>query len=198
MYARYSTLEFDAERLDDVRAHFAAEAAAGAGPAAQPGWRGSLVLETPTPGRLRAVTLWDSAEHFTRFHSGQRHSGINRTFDGLGVEVTEREAASTVVPPVLAGGHVRSVTVRIAAAERARTEEYWLSTGRTLILRQPGAVSAEGYWTDEEFTLLVSWTDERAAALFLASADHAAFAEGMGTGPGDVVARRAMDRITRR
>lgn len=193
MYARYSTLEFDAERRGEVVGYFGTEGTAG--PSGRPGWRGSVVLESEVPGRLRTVTFWDSAEHFTTFHAGQAHSGINTSFAELGVRVTEREGADTVLPPVITGGHVRAVTVRIASARRPEVEGFWREHGRALILRQPGAIRAEAFWTGEEFTLLMEWVDEAAAAAFVTGADHVAFAEGMGTTPEDVVSRRGMNRI---
>lgn len=194
MYARYSTLEFDAGKRAEVVGYFGAEGTAG--PSGRPGWRGSVVLESEIPGRLRTVTFWDSARHFTDFHSGQAHSGINNSFADLGVRVTEREGADTVLPPIIAGGHVRAVTVRIAAERRPGVEEFWRERGRPLILRQPGAIRAEAFWTGEEFTLLMEWVDEAAAAAFVTRDDHVEFADGMGTGPEDVVSRRGMNRIS--
>ncbi|WP_283134452.1 antibiotic biosynthesis monooxygenase [Rhizohabitans arisaemae] len=193
MYARYSTLEFDADKRGEVVGYFGAEGTAG--PSGRPGWRGSVVLESEVPGRLRTVTFWDTAQHFTDFHSGQAHSGINNSFAELGVRVTEREGADTVLPPVIAGGHIRAVTVRIAEERTDEVEAFWRSRGRALILGQPGAVRAEAFWTGTEFTLLMEWVDEDAALTFVASQDHVEFANGMGTGPDDVVSRRGMNRI---
>ncbi|GII97026.1 hypothetical protein [Sinosporangium siamense] len=193
MYARYSTLDFDAAKRDDVVGYFASEGTSG--PSGRPGWRGSVVLESETPGRLRAVTFWDTAEHFTTFHSGQAHAGINTSFAELGVRVTEREAAHTVTPPVITGGHVRAVTVRIPAERKESVETFWRERGRPLILSQPGAVRAEAFWTGDEFTLHMEWADESDALVFVASRDHVEFAEGMGTVPGDIVSRRGMNRI---
>lgn len=199
MYARYSTLAFDAERREEVIDHFRREGTSG--PSGRRGWRGSCLLEPDAPGEVRTLTLWDSAEDFERFHAGPANGGIDREFARLGLRVAERGGASTVLPPALVGGHVRVVAVRIDAGRREEVERFWRGRGRALVLRQPGAVRAEAYWaeggpTTTEATIIMEWADRAAAVAFVSGADHAEFAAGMGTAPGDTTHRRELDRIT--
>lgn len=187
MYVRLSVLDFDPDQQAAVEEYFAAEGSAG--PAGQPGWAGSAVLAEEAPGRLRTLTYWNQESDFVDFHTG-RHQPVNQAFAELGVRVSERSAARTIVPPVLQGRFVKLVTIDASPEKFEAITQYWRETGRVLVLAQPGAVRAEAYRSGEqEITIWFEWDSPAAAEQFRNTPAHEEFGRGMGT-PAELVRRR--------
>jgi quinol monooxygenase YgiN len=195
MYARYTEFEFDAQDRDRVLAVWSEVGIPSA--SQQPGWRGATILESQdSPGLLRLVTLWDSAEDFERYYAAPDHVGLSEAIKGSGMRGRVRDGLTAHHAATSAGSLVRVTRGTVDPANAEAVSAWWRAEGKPLTLAAPGCLRAEGYWSEPgRFELVVAWTDREAAKAFLEGPAHATFKTSMDAMGCTVVERIVADRI---
>jgi heme-degrading monooxygenase HmoA len=195
MYARYTELEFPADRREDVLALWRDIAVPSA--SRQPGWRGSTILESQDqPGVLRLVTLWDAPEDFERYYTGEEHVGLSDAIKASGMRGKVRDGLTAHHAAIPKGPLYRVIRATVPPERTADVESFWKETGRPMMLRAADNISAEAFWAGEgQFTIVSEWRSKESAQAFLDGAEHKEFGRAMDGFGAHVTERIVGDRI---
>lgn len=183
MYARLTSLPYPPGSRRDVHQFWTSERAGVIGE--QDGFRASIVLDAACSDDLRcvAITIWDDAESFEQFYSGD-HISINAPLAATGMKVATRQALEVVAVTLPQPGEVRVIRLLIDPTEFDRVLEFWRIKGQQLVEQQPGNLGAwalrDGFST--ELTLMFAWRSPADGEAFLQSEIHREeFAPGLGS-----------------
>jgi heme-degrading monooxygenase HmoA len=196
MYSRYSSFSFkedDRQNVVDfwinVGAPFICD---------KQGFRGNYIaLSEDNPGKLKAITIWDSKEDFERTFLSEGHDNLLKALKETGMTIDDRDGLNVLIDSRKSTGSLRVIKLQLKPNKTEDAVNYWKSTGEQLINSQPGCMRAEAFKEPETDYLVISilWASTSDAKRFTDSEEHRKFASGMDENVLEIIEKQSLEKV---
>jgi len=164
----------------------------------KPGFRGNYIgFSEENPGKLKAITVWDSKEDFDQLYLSEGHDNMLKALKDTGMKIDDRDGLNVLIDSRISTGILRVIKVQLKSDKTEEAVNYWKSTGEQLISSQPGCIRAEAFKEPGTDYLVVSilWASNSDAKRFMDSEEHKEFASGMDKNVLEIIEKQLLEKI---